>query len=381
MKKSTKIAFPIIIVVAGLLVMMGLISLKTDPPKKTPEVKTKVVETEIVSLQSITSKVTAYGRVVSSQPIELYAEVTGTLEKGDIPFKASQRFSKGDLIIKIDDRQVKMDINSAKSDLLTALASVLPEIKIDFPDQYPIWQNYFNSCGFDKKIASLPEAANEKIKLYLSRFNIYKLFFQVRDLEIQLEKHFFYAPFNGSIVSIALNSGSTARTGSPLGNIINLEILEVSVPVESRNIGWIDKKQPVTFISSEIPGEWTGHISRIGSDIDDLTQTIEVVITLDNSQTSSLFNGVFLNADIPGKKIENSFSIPPKAVYEDSYVYLIVNGKLERRDISIARRETDRTIISSGLKNGDTVIVEIMQGVTPGMPASSKINQTENRGN
>jgi len=380
MKKSVKIALPILIIAAGFLIMLGLMSLRTDPPKKRPEVTTKIVETEIVSLHPVASKVTAYGRVVSSQPIEMIAEVTGTIQKGDIPFKASQKFSKGDLILKIDDRQINMSINSAKSDLLTALATVLPEIKIDFPDQYEVWQNYFNNCEFDKEIAPLPKAANEKIKLYLSRFNVYKLFYNVRDLEIRHEKHFFYAPFDGSIVSIALNAGSTARTGSLLSNIINLEKLEVSIPVESRNVGWIDNNQPVVLTSSELAGEWTGHISRIGSDIDKLTQTIEVVIALDDSQSSHLFNGIFLNANIPGKKIENSFAIPPKAVYEDSYVYLIINGKIEQRNITLARRETDQAIISDGLKNGDTVVVEIMQGVSPGMPATSKISQTENRG-
>ena len=380
MKKRTKIILPIIIVVSGFLVMKGLMSLRTDPPKQKPEIHTKVVETEIVSLHSVASKVTAYGRVVSSQPIELIAEVTGTIEKGDIPFKASQKFSKGDLILKIDDRQIRLDINSAKSDLLTALATVLPEIKIDFPDQYPIWQNYFNSCEFDKELAPLPEAFNEKIKLYLSRFNVYKLYYQIQNLVIRLEKHYFYAPFDGSIVSIAINAGSTARTGSILSNIISLEQLEVSVPVETRNVKWIDKNRPVILTSSELAGEWTGHISRIGSNIDKLTQTIEVVISLDAPQSSSLFNGVFLKADIPGKKVENSFAIPPKAVYEDSYIYLIVNGKLEQRNITVARRETDQAIISDGLKNGDTVVVEIMQGVSTGMPASSRISQTENRG-
>lgn len=380
MKKSTKIVLPLIIVIAGVLVMMGLISLRTNPPKKIPEAQVKLVETEIVSLQSVASNVTAYGRVISSQPIELIAEVTGTIENGDVPFKASQRFSKGDLILKIDDRQIKMDINSAKSDLLTALAKFLPEIKIDFPDQYPVWRNYFNDCEFDKEIAPLPKVTDEKIKLYLSRFNIYKLYYQIRDLEIRFEKHYFYAPFDGSISSIALNTGSTARSGSPIGTINNLEKLEVSIPVESRNVGWIDKSQPVILTSSELAGEWTGHITRIGHDINKLTQTIEVVVSLD-SQPKSLFNGIFLNADITGKRVENSFTIHPKAVYEDSYVYLIVNSKLEKRNITVARREADQAIISSGLNDGDTIVVEIMQGVSPGMPASSKIIQTENRGN
>jgi hypothetical protein len=101
-----------------------------------------------------------------------------------VPFQPGQSFKRGDLLIKVDDRQMKLDLNSAKSDFLNALATVLPEIKVDFPDRYEIWQNYFNSCGFDKELASLPEVEDQKIKLYLTRFNVYKLYFTAQNLDV-----------------------------------------------------------------------------------------------------------------------------------------------------------------------------------------------------
>jgi RND family efflux transporter MFP subunit len=194
----------------------------------------------------------------------------------------------------------------------------------------------------------------------------------VQNLEILLEKHFFFASFNGSIVSANLRVGSTARSGSLLGEIINLEEMEVVVPVEAANLHWIDHEKPVTFRSSEVPGRWTGKISRIGSDINARTQTVEVYIEVDNGQTASLLNGVFLKAHIPGRKVDKSIEIPAKAVYEDRYVYLITDGILTQREVKIVRRELDRIIIDGGLENGDTLVVEIMQGVAPGMPARSK---------
>ena len=230
MKVYAKFGIPILIVLIGFLIMVTLLSLKKDLPKKEPELSTKVVDTELVEKSEISAVTITYGRVASTQPIELYSEAAGILMEGDVPFQPAQSFSKGDLILRIDDRQTKLSLNSAKSDLLTALASVLPEIKLDFPDEYQIWQDYFNGCDFDKKLMPLPKTDNPKIKMYLSRFNVYKLYFTASDLEIQLDKHYIYAPFDGSITEASLRLGATARVGSLLGRIINLEELEVDAP-------------------------------------------------------------------------------------------------------------------------------------------------------
>ena len=379
MRRSIKIILPVLIIVAGFAAMIGLLALRKETPKRPPEARAKLVETTIVELQPVQAEVVAYGRVVSAQPIQLYAEVAGRLEEGDVPFKPAQSFQKGDLLLKIDDRQARYQLNSAKSDLMTALASVLPEIKLDFPDEYTVWLDYFNACGFDRTIAPLPETDNSRIRLYLSRFSVYRLYFSVRDLEIQLEKHFFYAPFNGSISSTNMRVGATARAGTLLGEIINLDEMEVAVPVETEDIQWIERQGEVTFTSSELPRTWTGTIARTGSDIDTRTQTVELYITVDDGYTASLLNGVFLSAHLPGRTIDRAFAVPPKAVYEDRYVYLIVDGVLEKRAVTILRRETDQVIVNGGLDNGDTLVVEIMQGVAPGMPAQSKNVASEDR--
>jgi len=380
MKLPTRITLSVLILVAGFLGMWALLSLKTGTPKRPPGVRTKIVETAIVQLQPVQTRIITYGRVTSSQPVLLHAEVAGTLQPGTISFKPAQSFSKGDLLVKIDDRQARLNLNSTISDLLTALATVLPEIKVDFPDGYQIWQDYFNSCQFNKKIAPLPETSNPKVKLFLSRFNVYKLYFSVRNLEILLDKHNFYAPFDGSIVSANLRVGSSVRVGTLLGEIINLEQMEIAMPVEAKDIRWIDQQQLITFTSSEIPGQWTGSITRIGSDIDTRTQTVQIYVSMNNGAGTALLNGTFLEARIPGHSIDNAYAIPPRAIYEDRYVYLITDGKLERSPVTIVRREPDRVIIDNGIKNDDTLVVEIMQGVAPGMLARSRTMSTESRG-
>ncbi len=368
-----KIVLPIVIVVAAFFVMQGLASMKTDKTRKQPAVRTKIVETETVSLQNMPIRITAYGRVKSSQPIQLYSEVSGILEYGKIPFQDAQSFSRGDLLLKVDDRQAIFGLNSKKSELLTALSSFLPEIKINFPEQeYLKWQSYFDAFAFDSKVAELPDTDNSKVKLYLARFNVYKLYFAVKDLEIALDKHYFYAPFSGSIASVNLHVGSSVRNGSHLGEIVNLESLEVEVQVNVSDVQWIDRSRPAVLTSADVSGNWNGEISRVGSKVNDKTQTVPIFISIPSSSNVNLLDGTFVEAHITGQSIESTIAIPRKALYEDKYVYIIEDEKLARREVSIIRQEDNMLYVRGGIVNGDILITETMQGIAPGMPAKSK---------
>jgi len=374
MKRYLKIVIPIFVILIGFILMKFFGSFNEKPEHKPPEIRAKIAGSVIVQLSDVDANISVYGKAKSSQSIDLYSEVSGAVMKGSMPFLPAQSFNKGQLIYKIDDRQAKLDLSSSKSDLLNALALLLPEIKVDFPDNYDKWQSFFNSCGFENNLSPLPETDNQKLKLFLSRFNVYKLYFAARNNEIRLGKHYFYAPFNGSIVSVGLREGSIARQGALLGSIINLDNLEVEVAVPAGDIKWISKNKSVTLKSSELNKEWSGMVARIGNSIDSRTQTVQVFISVSGLGKNGLFDGVFLEAVISGRKISNAVNLPRKSIYEKSYVYLIKNGEFEYRKVDVARRETDSVIVSGGLNNGDTLVVDLMQGIAPGMKAKARFS-------
>lgn len=372
MKKYLKYIIPILIMAAGFASMKYLESFKQKTPKQNRIIASKLVATETVNLHSVISQIRLFGRATSSEPVFLNSEVSGILERGDIAFKVSSNFSKGDLLCKVDDRQAKLALNSAKSDLLNSLANVLPEIKIDFAEKYQVWQEYFDQCKFDTKLKPLPEVSNDKIHLYLSRFNVYKLYYSVLNLEIILEKHYFRAQFDGSITRANMQAGSAVRPGVLIGEIINTSDMEIAVPVETSSISWIDKNQQVIIRSSEFSKEWTGTITRIGSNINAKTQTVDIFIEVDQGLNNQLLNGVFVEVEFQGKAIEHAYTIPPMALYEEAYVYLIKHGALQKQEVNLVRRESDRVIITGGIISGDMIVVEALQGVASGMPARSR---------
>lgn len=372
--KIRNIVLPAIILILGLVVTVILIKSKSEKETKTVPPKRLSLASVVVELSDIAPRINAFGNVISAQPVQLISEVAGTIESSGFDFRPAASFKKGEFLFKVDDRQIKMRINSAKSELLNALAQALPDIKAEFPDQYKPWETYFNNCKFDQKMGELPKTENQKIKLYLSRRNVYKLYYTIGEMEIELEKHYFYAPFDGTVLSAGLRAGSTVRAGSVIGDILNLDELEIELPLASTDIDDIDYDQPVTFTTSESNQTWTGKISRVGRVIDNRTQTVPTYINVsDENQDMPLLDGLFVEATVPGKTVTDAFVVPLKAVYDNHYVYLISGGNLEYRKISIARNDANSVIVSGGLNNGDTLVVEALKGVAEGMPADARI--------
>ena len=87
MKTVTKIALPLIILGAGYAAMMIFLGLRSDPPPRTHTARSKVVQAYLVDLSPVVTEITAYGRVVSAQRLELFSEVAGEVITGEVEFQ------------------------------------------------------------------------------------------------------------------------------------------------------------------------------------------------------------------------------------------------------------------------------------------------------
>jgi len=372
MKRSTLYIIFVAIVVGGFLSMMTLLGMKSDVPRKQPKAQPKIVSTQVVSPDSEVATIRGLGQLTSAQPIDIYSEVEGVIMPGNISFMPAQSFKRGDLLLKIDDRQANLSLKSAKSNFLSVMGTVLAELKSDYANDYQAWKEYFDNIKIDSPLGVLPKTDNKRIELLLSRFNLYTIYFNIQDLEVRLEIHYFYAHFDGSIISTDMRAGATTRKGARLGQVVNLENMEVELPVIAADVSWIKIGDKANLISRELNVEWSGTVSRIGSNLNSRTQTISVFIKLYQKNDLPVYDGLYLDVEIPGGTIENAVFLPRQAIYNDNQVYLLKDGLLEIREVEIARKENDMVILSDGLIEGDTVVVELMQGVTPGMPAQAR---------
>ena len=87
---------PVILILASIIIAIFLFSLRTDPPKKPASPKEKIVDISVVKLGEITSALHGLGKLTSAQPLVLFSEVSGIVQRGNISFRPAQFFKKGD---------------------------------------------------------------------------------------------------------------------------------------------------------------------------------------------------------------------------------------------------------------------------------------------
>jgi len=327
-----------------------------EPPemKKPPKIK-KYVKTETVKYGAIPTQVVAHGRVRTAESLDVIAEVSGRMFRGSVPLKEGQSFRKGTLLYRVDDTETKLNLQSQKSNFLKDLAAILPDLKIDFPDSYETWEEYFNSINLDKKLPKLPDYKTNKEKTFLATKNIFSTYYTIKSAEANLEKYYFYAPFDGTISQVNLQSGSFVNPGSNIAKILRSDKLEIKVDVSADQIHWIEKGAETTIID-ENGRSWTGKVTRIGEFVNENTQSIDVHIAL-QSKGERLFDGQYLEAKIPGKYINNGMLIPRNAIFNGNEVFVLKDSLLKVREIKIHKTNTE-TAIFSGLASGEEVVVE-----------------------
>lgn len=363
------IVYGILIIVFSIVGMNILAGMKKTPPRKAFEIPPKLVEATKVNLTNNYPKVEAFGRAKSTEPVMLIAEVGGKIEKGAIDLKEGSRFQKGDLIFKIDERQTKYDLLSRRNDLLNSISQMLPDLELDLPNSYKIWQAYFDSFKLDTQTPDVPNSKESKETIFLVRYGVLKNFYAVKKLEVLLEKHFFYAQFDGEISEIFANTNSNARVSLQIAKIIRTDKFELEVPLNTEEIIWVEKKLNAEIYDSQGNNFLAnGKIIRIAKKINPKEQTINVYLEIENPRDLNIYEDDFLLVKFKGKVIQNSIEIPRKAIYDRNFVYIIEGNKLKKREVKITKFNKGTAIISEGLEENEILLTEALQNAYENFP-------------
>ncbi len=346
----------VLIIVSALGISAFLGTLKEPPePKKQFEVR-RYVQTEEVKYDDIETSVVAYGRVETAQSLDLLSEVGGRMYEGNIRLKEGQSFRKGTLLFYIDDTEAALSLKSQKSNFMRDVASILPDLKLDYPESYGAWNEYFNSVRLEGDLPSLPEIRSEKEKTYLATKGIYSTFFNIKSAEVRLKKHRYYAPFSGSISEVAQESGAFVNPGNRIGKIIRAGVHELQVSVETRDIPWIQVGSEVDIYSDETGQTWGGKILRISDFVNQSTQSVDVFIAIEPTN-QRIYDGQFMQAAIPARVIKDGMIIPRSAIYNRNEVFVLEDTLLKVKQIEVVKLQEESAIFR-GLEAGTDLVVE-----------------------
>jgi multidrug efflux pump subunit AcrA (membrane-fusion protein) len=359
----------IIFIVVALVVLLGgsaalsmlFVSMKPQPEKK-PEAKIiRSVKAKKVEYSDVISPLTRPGRVSSSKKVMLVAEASGKIEKGEINLKEGQAFRKGQLLGKIYKDEAELALKASKSNFLNTLSNVLPDLKVDYPDQFSVYYKFFNSIDLDKNLPDFPAIKDGKLKVFLAGQGVLSEYYAIKQDEKKLSRYSLYAPFNGTFINVNYEIGSYVSAGSQIAEMIETTELEIEVPVRNLQSTWIKVGDKVKVYPEGNSKPKTGSVVRKSAYIDETTQSRSIFVKVPDS-SGELVSGQYLDIEFPGQLIKSAMEMPRAGVFNTNEVFVVINGELKKKQINILKWN-ESTLIFDGLEEGLFVVTEALVSV------------------
>ena len=365
MRKSlVSIGFGLLLLIVGIYVSNLIIDLnKTEPTYNNNSLTSVYVE--VVKNGSNKIEIERNGKLKSSNRISIISEVQGTKKKNrNKSFKEGVSFKKGETLIEINSSEFNSTVKQARSELKNLIASVLPDIKIDYTENFNEWKSYFDNLSVENPISKLPNSSSEKENLFLVGRGIESAYYKAKNLEERLSKYKIKAPFDGILVKGNISEGAYIVPNQMLGEFIDPNNFEVGVSIPVNHIEKIKLNQSVSIISNDNKNTITGKVKRINRKVDEMTQTIKIFIEFNNK---NLFEGKFVEVKIPLGIIPNSQIISRSLLINDSYVFIAnEDSKISKINVTPLFYNKENVIVT-GLNDGARLITSNVSDIYEGM--------------
>lgn len=170
------------------------------------------------------------------------------------------------------------------------------------------------------------------------------------------------SPIEGEILTNNLILGEYLREDSePLVTVAELSKVWVAAQVKEKDLAMITNLDHVNLKVDAYPDQhFTGKIYHINQMVDEETRSVEVLIESEN-QGRKLKPGMYVNV-ILSDVAQQLVVVPTKAVFQqnnDQYVYVQVKkDNYQRRKITTATSTENKIVVKTGLKAGETIVVD-----------------------
>ena len=285
------------------------------------------VTVEEAERRSITSMVSATGRIFPEIEVKISSEVAGEII--ELPVVEGQRVEKGDLLVKVDPdryetqlRQRKVSINTAEAGSLEAKAQRL-QAQQDLGRVEELFTKGFVSekeLEDGRTLLEIRKVQEESAMLEIERAKS-----SWEEAEEALSKTVTFAPMNGTITKLGAELGERVVgtgqfAGTEILRVADLSNMEVRIEVSETDIVHVKVNDKATVEVDAMPDEefdgWVTEISssaaNVRQDNDQLT-TFEVRIRLDRP-SPQLRPGMTATADIETETVYDAISVPMQSV-------------------------------------------------------------------
>lgn len=366
------------VLVGGVALIMFMGALRPKIETQEPVITAPPVFYAVATAQPVTLDVTTQGEVRPRTDISLTSQVSGRIERTSNAFVDGGAFDKGELLIKIEDADYKLQVTSAKARVAQA-----QEVLSREQAESDLASQDFEELGLGGDASDL---TLRKPQLAQARANFEAARADQRAAQLNLDRTAISAPFQGRVRQRLAGPGQFVSPGAQLGTIFSTDVVEIRLPLTDNDLAKLglpiaffeteDNPGPPVALSAVIAGEphaWTGRIARTDGAINPATRQVSAIAVVDDPYGESaddgtpLAVGLYVDARIEGRPYEGAFTLPRSALYGADIVYVIkTDDTLAQRNVQVVASSRDTVTITSGVSDGERVVTSPLRGAGNG---------------
>jgi len=195
------------------------------------------------------------------------------------------------------------------------------------------------------------------------------------DLAVKkLEDAVVRAPIAGVVSDRPVHVGEYLSERTPVATIVQVNPLKLRTGVQERHAGIIQAGQTVEFrVESFGDTLFQGKVAYVSPSLDETMRTFTVEALVDNDDLR-LKPGFFAKGVILTKKDEGVLAVPDAAVSTlagVSSVYLVKDGKIAQKTVTLGVRQGDLWEVVDGLKGDETLAASRLNELATGVSVTS----------
>ena len=321
------------------------------PTSANPEL---TVEGMIVKTERVDDKFYSTGTLLSNEEVELRTEISGRIT--GIYFEEGSQVKKGQLLIKIDD-----------SELRAQLKKLQIQLKLAESEEYR-----------QQQLLKIEAVSQAEYDIALNQVNT--LAAEIELMESQIEKTSIYAPFSGTIGLRYASAGGYVTTANLIATMQQLDPIKVEFSVPERYAPQIRDGTNVRFEVTGFDEVFKAKVYAIESKIDVNTRTVRVRARGANSH-HQLRPGAFARVEIVMNTYEDAILVPAEALVtelEGQKLFIAKDGKAKSQKVKTGIRTERLVQIVEGLAPQDTILLTGLMSVQEGTPLDFKAIRTSN---
>ena len=341
---------------------------KKDPPRQ-PAVPVSVTTVKRASVPYV---VTANGVAEPMQTVAVESQVNGILNR--VTFAEGQPVQAGQVLFEIDPRPYVAVLDQARAQLARDQAMAVSAQRDAVRYAALVKEGYVTGSQADQAEAN---AASAAATVAADRANVQKAALDVANTTIR-------APISGRTGSLLVRQGNLVKANStpPLVVINQIQPILVRFSIAQSQFPDIQRYYrggnalQVRATPSEGSGvPLQGTLAFVDNNVDSTTGTVLLKARFSNPE-GTMWPGQYMSVALQLYVDPNALTLPSPAVLtgqQGTYVYTIdTAGTARKRPVQVARTVDTVTVISSGLTDGERVIVDGQSRLVPGSKVAIK---------